>query len=79
MTELKWRAALLAAPRPKAANNERLGRRIFARFPEREDIEFLLSKARLRPCSAKCQHRRIDGFVCQLESAEVHREAAAWP
>ena len=40
-----------------------LGRRVFPRFPECEDIEFLLSNARLRQCSPKCQHWRVDAFV----------------
>jgi hypothetical protein len=49
---------------------------IFASFTERENIEILFSNASLRLCSSKCQYRRIDGFVGQLEGAEMHPEAA---
>lgn len=49
---------------------------IFASFTERENIEILFSNASLRPCSPKCQYRGIDGFVGQLEGAEMHPKAA---
>ena len=62
--------------RDHAASKASSGLRIFARFSEREDIEILLSNASLCLRSPKCQHWRVNCFVSQLESAEVHREAA---
>ena len=52
---------------------------VFARCSEIQHIEILLNQASLSPRLSKSQCRRINGFVGQLESAEMHPQAATRP
>jgi len=53
--------------------------RVFPGFPETKNVEIRFGYACPRLRLSKRQHRRIEGFIGQLEGTEMHPEAATGP